>query len=305
MEKGSRGVVVGALISFFLLAGCGSPQHRFRMAEPPPSGSSGKIPLTLALVLPPATCSYTRVVGDIQQSVFHVGETVCRNVREAARRVYGTVTVVDKASAVSETGADAVLEVRILSLDGYVERKIPAIVGYRMPIGWSFSTRDGKSVYYRRLVAAGEDQRTYGYVDPRHLASLQRCLDDLGRKAAAEMADSLENGRKNLSAEEDILSKLGKYAPGVTSLDAYEKDKTDDWKVTIRERATRSRKIVSDDGKTTSLPETEVYVKDEVRSAYGDDLVCSVEFAGKGKDGRSVRLTALECRRDTGPVLCR
>jgi hypothetical protein len=70
--------------------------------------------------------------------------------------------VVDKASGLSETGATPSWRCESCPLDGYVERKDPAIVGIGCRAAGLLSPnlhRRRKSVYYRRLVAAGEDQR--------------------------------------------------------------------------------------------------------------------------------------------------
>jgi hypothetical protein len=300
-----RGIATVALMTVLLVSGCGSPQYRFRNTAPP-AAPAGKIPMTLALVLPPSVCSRTQVVGDLRPSVFHVGESVCRDIREAGERVYRKVEVFGKTEDALARDADAVLDIRLIGLDGYVVRKVPAVVGYRMVVGWSFATRDGKSRYAKRLAAVGEDERTFGYVDPRHRASLQRCLEDLGRKASAEMEASLENGRKNLAAEEDILARFARYEAGATSLETYEGEKTGEWNVTLKERRSAAKKYPGKDGGTAgSAVVTEIYVRDEVRSAYGEDLVCEVEFEGKGKDRKEILLSSLLCRRGDRTVLAK
>lgn len=295
------GIAVVALTCCLLFPGCSANEYRFRKSPPAPV-SAGRIPLTLALVLPPSVCSRTHVVGDIRQSVFYVGEAICQDLRETAQRTYREVKVVGNPGEAPPPDADAVLDIRVRGIDGYVlKEKIPAVVGYRIGIDWSFATRDGKSRYVRHLKAVGEDDRVFGYVDPRHLASLQRCLDDLAAKTGQEMAVSVENGRKNLVAEEDILAKLGGYEIGGTSLDTYERDKTGHWNVTIRERRSRAEKIAAP-GKPEAVF-MEIHMKDEIRSAYGEELVCEVEFQGKGTDKAGIRLASLLCRRGDKRIL--
>ncbi len=303
MVRASSGILVGALLSGLLLSACGTVDHRFR-SELPARSPAEKIPMTLALVLPPSVCSHAPVYGEFRPSVYHVGETLCRDIRKSAERTYRSVRVFGTKGEALAQDADAVLAVRIVDGQWYVLRKIPVLVRYRLTLEWSFATRDGKSSYLRRLVGIGEDQRTFGMPDPRHRAALQRCIGAMERKVSAEMAAAPENGRRNIAAEKDILGKFGRYAAGVTSLDRYEKDQTGDWKVTGKERFVRSEKMPGKDGKAL-VGKTEVYVKDEVRSAFGDGLVCVLEFRGSGGKGVEIMLSSVRCSRNDAPVLSR
>lgn len=303
MAKPFPGIAIVALTCCLMFPGCSANEYRFRKSPPAPF-STERIPMTLALILPPSVCSQTRVVGDIRQSVFYVGEAICQNLRETAQRTYREVKVVGNPGEVRPLDADAVLDIRVRGIDGYVlKEKIPAIVGYRIGIDWSFATRDGKSRYFRHLTAVGQDERVFGYVDPRHLASLQRCLDNLAAKTSEEIAASLENGRRNLAAEGDILAKLEMYEIGGTSLDTYERDKTGNWNVTMQERRSRAEKIATPAPGKSDEVFTEIYMKDEIRSAYGEELVCEVEFQGKGTDKAGIRLVSLLCKKGDKPVL--
>jgi hypothetical protein len=284
------------LMKVFLLSSCGTPEHRFRKFSPAPD-SVERIPMTLALVLPPSVCSYAHPVGDIRPSVFHVGETICRNIKEAANLNFKTVKLFGKTDAARTEDADALLVIEMIGVKHYQQRKVPLVIGYQTLIEWSFTTKDGKSRYVQKLTGNGEDERTFGYVHPRHRDSLQRCLDDLGRKVYEEMTASLEKGRKNLETQKDILTKFGKYQIGKTTHEIYVKDQTEDWNVNILQRVSRSKKF---EDNTTEM---EVYLKDMVHSAYGESLACELEFQGKGGKSNEVFLSSIICKMDDELVI--
>jgi hypothetical protein len=296
--RSSRGPVLGACLLALLLSACGTAQFRFRSFAPPPSAD--RHPLTLALVLPPAVCSYPYMTYHGQPMVFHIGPPICRSAEEAAKRTFRAVKVVMKPDDVAVEHADAVAALRITGANISSIKKIPARIMSRVTVEWSFRTRDGSGTYVRRLVGAGDDERVFGLSSPRLQDSMQRCLDDLGREIFHEMVVSVETGRKNVAAENDILAKLGSYKAGVTTLAKYEGDKTKDWHVTIKERGVAAKRSTDGKGgKTAITVKTEYLVREEVRSAYGDDLVCEIEFRGKSLDGIAYASSA--CRRTALP----
>jgi hypothetical protein len=290
-------VAIFAQLFVFLLSGCGT-QHRFQKYTPMPNPDR-RIPMALALVMPPSVCTYKHAVGDVVPDYFYVGESICRNIEEAARLSFQTVMTFDRVEDPNTDHADALLMIRKIRLKGYNRRKIPAMVGYWAVIEWSFSTSDGKSRYVRQLAGNGEDIRTFGYVFPRHRDSLQRCLDDLGKKAFEEMAVSLEKGRKNLETEMDILTKFNKYEIGVTTFGTYKVDQTKDWNVRLVEIEGQAKRFNDD------LVERAVVVKEMVRPVYGENLICNLEFSGKDQKNDNIPITAITCDRDGKTIFSR
>ncbi len=289
-------LLIPTVIAIFLLFGCGTPEHSF-LRYSPTEGPETKVPMTLALVLPPSVCSYAHSVGDIRPSVFYVGEAICRNIEAAARLNFQEVKVLAKAENAYAEDTDALLEIEMIDLKNYIQHQIPLLVEYRVYIEWSFSTKNGKSRYVTQLTGNGEDQRTFGYVHPRHRDSLQRCVDDLGRKVYEEMDVALIKGRKNLEAQRDILAKFEQYQIGITTLDNYEKDQTANWNIQFVRRESRSKKFAD------HTVETETYMKDKVRSAYGENLICELEFQGKVNNSREITLSSITCEMDGETVI--
>ena len=298
MKRSFFGVIIIIPVVACLLSCCSTPEYRFQVYTPSPDPVK-KVSMTLTLVLPPSVCSYAEAVGDIRPIVFYVGETICRNIEDAARLNYQAVKILGKAEDALTEDADALLNIEMIGIKNYMNNDIPLLVGYNTDIEWSFSTRDGESKYIWKLRGNGEDQRSLGYVFPRHRDSLQRCMDNLGRKVNEEMAVSLEKGRKNVKTIRDILAKFEKYEIGITSLDEYEKDQTADWKVEFVNEIIKAKKF-DEDGIKSELgyirsPDGEALTHesfgkegrgatktfsptDKMHSACGENQVCVLEF---------------------------